>query len=1052
MRALMRSFNRPFDWLIDRPAVMCLAALVALLVSAAAGGYAAESPAENDPAFGALDSGDLAVAQGSAVAGQLPAQDLVEWLAVEESAERLAAIQAVVEAHMAGHGVSGEVIGALVNLLADSQSQVGQAAASALETIGESALPKLSEGMKRFSGTTGITVRRSIVQVAGRIGAGAVPYLIAFMDDASPQVRRTAIIALEGLGQQASEAVGRLSEALMDVEEDADVRVAAAGALRSIGASDEESLLALVFGRVDVNLRVAFAANTALSSLRPGTSALLAALLAAIENPEMAPRTRDALVWVFETYGDADDATLEYLRSGTVAQRLLLAQELPRLYGRLKPDKRAGMVEILKAGLEDESADVRSAVIVSLVGLDESAEALIPVLSAIALDRGGDLDIRRAAIRGWELTGVCPPDLAEELVALAAAEDEDQDIRQSAVNILAAAGAAMKDLAGMILDSLPALSEDWQWRLAPVIVEAGRANQTIVNRLVGWLEAERLEDGRSEIGQSEARRPEAGPEEVDRLYAIRVLSAIGSHAGAAVPALINLLTAETDPLYRRAITRALVEIAGSDLGAETGEVVVCGENDVSGADKESGAGVHSVLAALADDTDDDVRRIARTALGLEVEAGSADPVPAFPGAEGFGMWTRGGRGGDVYVVTNLNDSGPGSLRAAVEASGPRIVVFAVSGTIHLKSRLDITKPFITIAGQTAPGDGITIADYAVVIKTNDVILRNVRFRLGDKTRQESDTLWIDGAKNVIVDHVSSSWSVDESLSVSSSDNVTVQWCFITESLHRSVHSKGAHGYGSLVRGEFGSKYSFHHNLWAHHSGRMPRPGNYTAYNFDKDGLLVDFRNNVFYNWGGGYSGANHDTNSITMYNFVNNYYKRGPNSTGNFAFREECPYAKAFFAGNLMNGVEPKDPWSLVDARINRTVYESTYKQSEPFPAGFISTEPAAVAYERVLAEAGAHPRDEVDARVADEVLYGRGRIINSQDEVGGWPALRSEALPADSNGDTVPDWWHVKYGFDPTKELDLNGDLDSDGYTNIEEYLNGTDPDQYVDWTKLGQ
>ena len=1051
----MRATMRPF---------VCLAALVALLASAAPGGYAAEGPAANDPALGAVASSDSAVAQGSAVAGGLRAQDLVEWLTAEELAERLAAVQAVVEAHKTGHGVSGEVIAALVNLLADSQSKVSQAAASALEAIGEPALPELSQGMKRFSGTAGITARRSIAQVAGRIGAGAVPYLIAFMDDASPQVRRTVILALEGLGKQASEAVKPLSEVLMDVEEDADVRVAAAGALkhwsfrRGVPAG-----LSLWTGRREPASR---SLPTPPCRVCGRVSALLASLLAAIENPEMAPRTEmlsyGCLKRTAMLSGDA-----QYMRSGTVAQRLLLAQELPRLYGRLKPDKRAGMVEILKAGLDDESADVRSAVIVSLAGLDESAEALIPVLSAIALDRDGDLDIRRAAIRGWELTGVCPPDLAEELVALAAAEGEDQDVRQSAVNILAAAGPTVKDVAAMVLDNLPALSEDWQWRLAPAIVEAGRADQAIVNRLVGWLEAERLEhgsmeagqlddgrleDGRSEIGQCEARRPEAGPEEVDRLYAIRVLSAIGSHAGAAVPALINLLTAETDPLYRRAITRALVEIAGSDLGAETGEVVVCGENDVSGADKESGAGVHSVLAALADDTDDDVRRIARTALGLEVEAGSADPVPAFPGAEGFGMWTRGGRGGDVYVVTNLNDSGPGSLRAAVEASGPRIVVFAVSGTIHLKSRLDITKPFITIAGQTAPGDGITIADYAVVIKTNDVILRNVRFRLGDKTRQESDTLWIDGAKNVIVDHVSSSWSVDESLSVSSSDNVTVQWCFITESLHRSVHSKGAHGYGSLVRGEFGSKYSFHHNLWAHHSGRMPRPGNYTAYNFDKDGLLVDFRNNVFYNWGGGYSGANHDTNSITMYNFVNNYYKRGPNSSGSMAFREECPYAKAYFAGNLMNGVEPKDPWSLVDARINRTVYESTYKHSEPFPAGFISTEPAAVAYERVLAEAGAHPRDEVDARVAEDVLFGRGRIIDSQEQVGGWPMMRSEALPADSNGDSVPDWWHVKYGFDPTKELDLNGDLDCDGYTNIEEYLNGTDPDQYVDWTKLGQ
>ncbi|MGB4163259.1 MAG: pectate lyase, partial [Bacillota bacterium] len=212
--------------------------------------------------------------------------------------------------------------------------------------------------------------------------------------------------------------------------------------------------------------------------------------------------------------------------------------------------------------------------------------------------------------------------------------------------------------------------------------------------------------------------------------------------------------------------------------------------------------------------------MARTALGLPFEVpGETVAVPAFPGAEGFGMWTVGGRGGKVYVVTNLSDSGPGSLREAVEASGPRIVVFAVSGTIHLKSRLTITNPYITIAGQTAPGDGITIADYDVVIRADEVILRHVRIRLGDRTRQEADALWIDGAKNVIVDHVSTSWSVDECLSVSASDNVTVQWCFITESLLHSFHSKGAHGYGSLVRGEFGSKYSFHHNLWAHHSGR-----------------------------------------------------------------------------------------------------------------------------------------------------------------------------------------------------------------------------------------
>ena len=311
-----------------------------------------------------------------------------------------------------------------------------------------------------------------------------------------------------------------------------------------------------------------------------GYSNLLTILFAAPGSRNCTP-ARDALAWVFEIYGDAAGATLEYLRSGTVAQRILLAQELPLLYSRLKPDMKAGMVEILKAGLEDESADVRSAVVVSLAGLDESAEALVPVLSAIALDRDSDVDMRRVAIKGWELTGVCPPDLAEELVALAAAQGEDYDVRRSAVNILAAAGSTVKDVAGMILDNLSALGEDWQWRLAPLIVEAGRADQAIVKRLVGWLEVGRPEAGHPEAGHPEAGRPEverpeterleAGPEAVDRLYAIRVLSAIGSHAKSGVPALTKLLASESDPLYRRAITRALVEIASSGEDVQVDE-------------------------------------------------------------------------------------------------------------------------------------------------------------------------------------------------------------------------------------------------------------------------------------------------------------------------------------------------------------------------------------------------------------------------------------------------------------------------------------------------
>ena len=407
------------------------------------------------------------------------------------------------------------------------------------------------------------------------------------------------------------------------------------------------------------------------------------------------------------------------------------------------------------------------------------------------------------------------------------------------------------------------------------------------------------------------------------------------------------------------------------------------------------------------------------------------------------MWTVGGRGGKVYVVTNLSDSGPGSLREAVEASGPRIVVFAVSGTIHLKSRLTITNPYITIAGQTAPGDGITIADYDVVIRADEVILRHVRIRLGDRTRQEADALWIDGAKNVIVDHVSTSWSVDECLSVSASDNVTVQWCFITESLLHSFHSKGAHGYGSLVRGEFGSKYSFHHNLWAHHSGRMRSrattlPSQSTSRSTNGFPATTSLQLGPRLCWCESRYKLDH------RYNFINNYYS-------GLTPRAVSPSARVPICRGAF--LRQYDEWSgarrsmvISGARINKSVYEDQYKQSDPYPAAAVRTESADVAYERVLLEAGAHPRDNVDARIAGEVASGRGRIINSQNEVGGWPVLRSEAPARDSNDDGVPDWWNVKYGFDPLVGLEVNGDLDGDGYTNIEEYLNGTDPDQYGD------
>jgi hypothetical protein len=425
----------------------------------------------------------------------------------------------------------------------------------------------------------------------------------------------------------------------------------------------------------------------------------------------------------------------------------------------------------------------------------------------------------------------------------------------------------------------------------------------------------------------------------------------------------------------------------------------------------------------------------------------ADPLPAFPGAEGFGMYSLGGRGGTIYEVTDLNDysSSPpaGSLRAAVEASGPRIVVFRVSGTIALVKTLKISNPYITIAGQTAPGDGICLKDYNFRIEANDVIIRYMRFRLGDNiTGNEWDTVTIYKGQNIILDHLSASWSVDEVLSTDCetghyAGNLTVQWCMITESLNCSIHPKGCHGYGSLIRGGNNNKYSFHHNLYAHNNGRNPRPGNYNNYTTDPCGLIFDFRNNVVYNYGGSKAGNNEDTTSVTRMNFIGNYYKRGTDSTGNYAFSEKCKYDRAYFSSNWMNTGYPADPWSLVNFYFGEPNI-TAYKLSSPVPVEPVTTDNAVTAYSLVLADAGASfpVRDSVDERIVNDVINGTGHIIDDEDEVGGWPMLNSLPAPTDSDHDGMPDLWETSHGLNPNDANDRNGhNLDPD-YTNLEVYL----------------
>jgi pectate lyase len=425
-------------------------------------------------------------------------------------------------------------------------------------------------------------------------------------------------------------------------------------------------------------------------------------------------------------------------------------------------------------------------------------------------------------------------------------------------------------------------------------------------------------------------------------------------------------------------------------------------------------------------------------------------IPAFPGAEGFGAGSMGGRGGKVLFVSNLNDGGPGSLRAAVETQGPRTVVFRVSGTIALESTLAIKKPFITIAGQTAPGDGICLKNYALVIAADHVIVRHIRCRPGDNVKAESDSLSISSGHDIIVDHCSASWSVDETLSASSGGrlgNVTVQWCIISESLHDSIHHKGPHGYGSLIRGGFGNGYTYHHNLYAHHHARLPRPGNYNDRSRDPEGFVLDFRNNVIYNWAGRAAGYNADgsngTKSITKMNFIGNYYKAGVNSTGNLAFSESTPSAAAWFSGNCMNGSYPDDPWSPVSFSRFSAEEMKAYKQSGPIPVPAVNTDDAITAYKRVLSDAGAvlPKRDDVDTRIVGEVRNGTGKIIDDEDEVGGWPDLKSVEPPEDSDRDGMPDYWEKRHDLNPNDLADGNEDIDADGYTNLEEYLNNTEP-----------
>jgi hypothetical protein len=431
----------------------------------------------------------------------------------------------------------------------------------------------------------------------------------------------------------------------------------------------------------------------------------------------------------------------------------------------------------------------------------------------------------------------------------------------------------------------------------------------------------------------------------------------------------------------------------------------------------------------------------------QVEAVQEKGVLAFPGAEGFGKYTTGGRGGKVLQVNNLRDRGPGSLRDALEQEGPRTVVFAVGGTIALESPLEIQHGDLTIAGQSAPGEGITLRNYPIKVNAGNIIIRYIRSRMGDERGVEDDAISIMRQRDIMIDHCTFSWGTDESGSFYDNENFTLQWSIVSESLNNSVHKKGEHGYGGIWGGKGAS---FHHNLLAHHKSRLPRFNGARTLDINKpEREVVDFRNNVIYNWQINSSYAGEQGN----HNLVNNYYKAGPATDPSKKKRildPWAPYGKFYVAGNYVYnhpavsrnnrlGVEGKDPEaSLI---------------TSPVAVVSIPEQSAEAAYQEVLAQAGAsHRRDALDRRLVEEVTKGaashgqqKNGIIDSQTDVGGWPQLAEGKAPADSDRDGMPDAWEQAQQLNPADAGDAAAHGLDQHYTNLEVYLNGLVDDKEI-------
>ncbi|MFW6256901.1 MAG: DUF7594 domain-containing protein [Bacillota bacterium] len=638
------------------------------------------------------------------------------------------------------------------------------------------------------------------------------------------------------------------------------------------------------------------------------------------------------------------------------------------LYEKIDVEMRAEVISLLEEKTEKETDFISIVASRSLGEIGSDAGEAVPVLIDIVEDRDISRDKRIAAALALELIAPTDNEVNSAFVDIIIDLDNASQLRWPAVRAVEKAGFQNVDDLISLIDVLEDLEASMRWRLAHAFVEMGRDESKVVTELNTLL----TQDVKKDL----------------RLWAIRVLGTIGDENEETIEKLVSLVDRENDDQHLRAIADTLDLVAASD---------------------------------------ERIREVQKQVPETNEES-SEDPLPAFPGAEGKGAYATGGRNGEVYIVTNLKDAGPGSLRDAVSESD-RIVVFQVSGNIELNSELRI-QDNITIAGQTAPGDGITVRDYPTTVFGSDVIIRNMRFRLGDKHNLiNSDAFTImaeEDISDVIIDHSSFSWGNDETLSTYGNENITIQKSLIGEGLNLVNHSCG---------GLWGPRASYHNNLIYSNKTRNPK----FAY---MDGDIADFRNNVVYNWWE--TSTYIDSGKV---NLIGNYFKPGPSTNESVKDKIIDPtatIASIYLEDNFMeNSPEVTDDNHL-------GVMDDYTKSDEPFSTSPVSTVSPEEAYDNVLEDSGATvpARDEVDKRVIKEVKEEKGQILHRQGEIGGWPELFTILPPVDSDEDGMPDMWEIYHGLDPYDAEDANQDRTGDGYTNLEEYIN-TLTEEHVLWDR---